>query len=557
MIKRATTSLLSLLLVAGLALGGCAGGPAGGPGGAASPTAPGQELTLNLGTEPPTLDPNKATATNAFVLLSNTMEGLVRPDEGGQVEKGSGAAADWQVSADGLTYTFTLKDGLTWSDGEPVTAHDFAYSWLRALDPQTASEYAYQLYYIEGAEAWNTLPVDAPDFTARSAALRDQVAIEVPDDHTLRVRLTTPTPYFLSLMAFPTYLPVRQDYVEQYGDQFASEADRLVYNGPFVISRWAHEAEVILEKNPRYWDAENVRVDRITFQMIKEAQTALNLFDAGELDQVQVPGEFLPVYAEKGLQTVARASTYYITLNTTDPILKNAKVRQALSMALDRTLFVTGVAKDGSVPAAGFTPPSLAGVADRRFRAISGELLPDAARTADARQLLREGLQELGLEQLPPLTLLISDASTTRRYAQGFQEMWRQNLGIDVQLEPVAFKVRLQRARQGDFQMVFGAWVGDYNDPMTFMDMFVTGGGFNDPQWSNARYDALIATAKESTDNQERMDAMAAAERILMTEMPVIPLFHGANNWVTRPGVQGIRYFPLGGDFDLKYVQVG
>lgn len=562
MLRRKGKALaLALLLLGAVGLSACGGGSRGGT----DPTQPepgkttdAQLITLNLGTEPPNLDHNKTTDSASFDILTNVMEGLVRLGEGGRIDKGSGQAADWTISPDGKKYTFVLKDGLKWSDGKPVTAHDFAYSWLRALDPKTASEYAYQLYYIKGAEAWNAIATDAPDFAQKYEELKNQVAVRALSDKTIEVELETPTPYFLGLMAFPTYLPTRQDLVEQHGGKFGADADKLVFNGPFVLKSWTHEAELVLEKNPNYWDAGKVKLEKVLFKMIKDSNTAINMYEANELDSVGIPGEFIPQYKEKGLRTMADASTFYITFNLTNQIFANANLRKAFSLALDRKGFIDNVAKNGSVPASGYVPPSITMLGiDRPFRDTSGTFIPAGADPAAAREALAAGLKELNLAQLPPVKLLISDTSTTKRYAQGFQEMWNKNLGVQVELEPVAFKIRLQRARQGDYEMVFSGWIGDYNDPMTFMDMWVTDGGFNDAKWSNRTYDTLVKTAKETADQRSRLSAMAEAEKILLAELPILPLYHGASNWVEKPWFQGALHFPVGGSLDLKYAYVG
>lgn len=555
---------LAVLMLGAAGLSGCgsSAGPGKKPADQAAPAEPAkkaeaQTITLNLGTEPPNLDHNKTTDSASFDILNNVMEGLIRLGEGGKIEKGSGQAADWAISPDGKKYTFKLKEGLKWSDGKPVTAQDFAYSWFRALDPKTASEYAYQLYYIKGGEAWNSLKTDAPDFAQKYEELKKKVAIRALDDKTLEVELETPTPYFLGLMAFPTYLPTRQDVVEKHGDKFGADADKLVFNGPFVLKSWIHEDSLILEKNPNYWDANRVRLERITFKMIKDSTTAINMFEANELDAVGVPGEFIAQYKDKGLKTMAEASTYYITFNLKNKIFANANIRKALSLAIDRKGFIENVAKNGSLPAAGYVPPSITMIGiDKSFRDHSGTHLPPQADVVRAKEALAAGLKELGMEKLPPVKLLISDTSTTKRYAQGFQEMWNKNLGIQVELEPVAFKIRLQRARQGDYEMVFNAWIGDYNDPMTFMDMWVTDGGFNDARWSNKAYDDLIKSAKETSDQKVRLKAMSDAEKLLMAELPILPLYHSAANWVDKPWYKGALHFPVGGSLDLKYAYV-
>lgn len=546
------------VLTLSLLLAGCGGG--------STPAAPDAEqvLRLNLGEEPPSLDPQRARDALSFDVLNATQEGLVRLGEHGRLEKGSGLAADWSVSADGTRYTFTLKEGLLWSDGEPITAHDFVYAWRRALDPRTAAPYAYQLYYLKGGFAANnlTLPPGYPEDAAAKAeadaaiaAALDEVGVWAGDDRTLEVELAAPTPYFVSLTAFATYLPVRADLVEKYGDRFGSAPDRNAYSGPFVISSWQHEASLRLARNERYWDAGTVQLDGVHFVMVKDANTFINMYEAGELDATGIPGDFIPAYKDKGLKTRPDAVTFYLEFNTTDSVLQNAKVRRALALALDREGFVDNVIRDGSLPATGLVPPAMPGL-ERPFRAEVGDLLPARPQLDEARVLLDEGLRELGHSGPLRLTLLGGDSPTATKFAQAVQAFWQQNLGIQVDLESVAFMVGLDRIARGEFQINFGGWGADYNDPMTFLDLFVTDGGNNNSRFSNAEFDRLIEVAKFSGDQAERMAAMAAAETILMQEMPVAPLFFRAASYVEKPYVQGIIRHGVGAGTELKWAHI-
>ncbi len=553
--KRKSARLLAALLVLALALAGCTGsdkpdGGSDGDGGGGSATDK-QEITLNLGEEPPNLDSALATDTVSFDVLNNVMEGLIRT--GKDFEPLPGMAKDWEI--DGVHYTFHLREDARWSDGKPVTAHDFKYAWLRALDPRTASQYAYQLYYIEGAEAFNSADPEEVD-AAQLEELRDKVAIETPDDHTLKVTLTAPTPYWLGLMSFPTYLPQRQDIVEQHGDKYASSADTLVYNGPFIMEEWVHEDRIILKKNPNYWDADSVKLEKVTWLMIKDSATAIGMYEVGDLDRVGIPGDYIEQYRDKGLQTMAEAVTFYLVFNLEKPVFHNKKLRQAFNLALDRQGFADKVLKNGSVPAEGYVPSSMAGAGSKTFRDISGTLIDVDGDREKARQLWEQAKQELGIDSLT-VKLLGGDSDVAKKLSQGLQQMLQDALpGLTVELDPVAFNVRLQRTRDGDFDIVFAGWGADYNDPMTFMNMFVTGGPYNDARWSNQEHDRLIEVAETSTDQSERIEAMAAAEKIMMEELPILPLYHRAANWVQRDYLKGVLEFPLGASIDLKHAYV-
>lgn len=510
-----------------------------------------QEITLNLGEEPPNLDSALATDSVSFDILNNVMEGLIRL--GKDFKLMPGMATEWSTT-DNINYTFKLRQDAKWSDGKPVTAHDFKYAWLRALDPKTASEYSYQLYeYIEGAEEFAHLDAAAADYEAKAKAAREKVAITVEGDYTLKVKLIAPTPYWLSLMAFPTYMPQRQDIVEKHGEKYAADAANMVFNGPFVIDTWTHESEIILKKNTNYWDAGNVKLEKATFKMIKDANTAIQMYETGEFDRVGLPGDFIPKYqSDGGFSSMAEATTVYLTFNTKRKEFQNVKLRQAFSLAIDRKGFADNVLKNGSVPAEGYVPGSMAGEGGKTFRQISGSHIQVSGNKGEAQKLWEEAKKELGVSKLT-VSILHTDNSTTRRYVQGIQAMLQDNLpGLTVNLEAVTFAVRLDRAKKGDFDLVYQGWIGDYNDPMTFMNMFITGGSYNDSGWSNAQHDDLIKKAQTDRDNMKRMEYMAQAEKVLMTELPILPLYHPAANRVSRPYLKGILDFPLGGSTDLK-----
>jgi oligopeptide transport system substrate-binding protein len=548
------TAARALACVVGLALflAGCSGG-AGSGGGLKTPLAPKalpvQELRLNLGAEPPSMD-TTGTDEVSFQILANTLEGLVRMGEGSQVIPG--VAAHWEVK-NGVEYTFTLRDGAQWSDGHPVTSRDFQYAWLRILDPKTAADYAYLLYYIKGAEEYNTLSPDSPNYEARARDMRDAVGIAAPDDHTLKVTLKQPSLQWLKLTAFPTYYPVREDMVAKSGEQYANEPRSMVFDGPFVLDTWAHGDQIVLRKNEKYWDARAVRLDRVIFQMIKDPEVVIRMYDAGELDRADLPGEYIPAYqAEQGFSTVVDVTTWYVTLNLRRKELQSLNLRKALSLAFDRRQFIETVLRDGSIPAAGLVPPSIPGENGKSFRQISGVHFPPAADPGAARQLWTAGLQELGMSSLH-LRLLMMDSPRSKKLVQGLQEMLQSELpGLVLELEPEDLRAMVDRTREGDFDLAYAGWGADYDDPMTFLDMWLSTSPFNDARWSDQVYDVLIRKAQSTTDQSERVMALAEAERILAAQVPVIPLYHPAWGRVTRPWAKGIRDFPWGARLDLK-----
>lgn len=500
-----------------------------------------QVLRLNLGEEPPQLDPQKSTDGVSFQILNAVLEGLVRlgPDE--KPQKGSGLAKDWKVSADGLHYTFYLKDNIKWSDGNPITAQDIEYSWKRALDPKTASEYAYIMYPIKNAEKYNA-----------GQASADEVGVKALDDKTLQVDLEAPTPYFLSLTAFITYLPLEKSFVEKVGDKLASSPENLVYSGPFKLKEWNHEQNIILVKNDNYWDKNNVKLDEIDFDMIKDLNTVAQNYDAGQYDAINISGDYVAKYKDK-VKIHPNGFTYFLGFNNKNQIFKNANIRKAFGLSINRKEFTENVLKDGSIPAFGFVPNGIPGE-NGEYRKEVGNLFSENVNEAKA--LLTKGMKELNITSLPKIVLLADDTDIAKKEAQAIQEFWKKNLGVNVEIQNVAYKIRLQMYSQGQYDVVLTRWGADYNDPMTFMDLWLSDGGNNNVFYSNPEYDKLIKEAKSTNDNKLRMDDMKKAEKILMDDMPISPLFFSATAYVQQDYVKGIVRHAVGVDSDWKWAYI-
>jgi len=543
---KSVARVLAVLLVAVLAvscLSGCGQK-------ASAPERPVRVLRLNLGEEPPDLDPGTSHDSVSLQVLNNVLEGLVRVGPGEKIEKGSGLAADWSASSDGLRYVFTLREA-KWSDGVPVRAQDFEYAWKRVLDPRTGSSYAYLMYGIKGAKALNSVDPKAPasEIEAKMAA----VGVRAVDDRTLEVVLERPVPYFLSLLAFPTFFPVRRDVVEKHGDAFASEPDRMVYCGPFVIREWQHEAKMVLERNPSYWDAGGVALDRVEFAMVKDQNAAVNMFDAGELDAVMVPGEFLEKYREQGLlKPVPVAGSWYLMYNLKKPAFRSVDARLAFSLAVDRRQLADAVLKNGSLPAASLVPPAVPGPGGRPFTEAVGKLFPESADPAAA----REALARSGFPAGRKVVLLASDTALQKKVAAALQEMWRKNLGVEVEVQSVAFKVWIDRMKKGDFDLCLCGWGADYNDPMTFLDLWVTGAPYNSGGYSNPEYDRLVEEASACLDEAKRFGLLVECEKLIARDLPAAPLWWPVRGFAEKPGVEGIVHHPVGADLDLKWAKV-
>lgn len=499
-------------------------------------------LNLNNTSEPGSLHPALAQGTHESWILEHSFEGLTSKDEKGNIIPG--VAEKWEPSEDGLTWTFTLKDDVKWSNGDPVTAHDFEYAWKYALAPETAAYYAYQLYYLAGGEEYNS---------GKGSA--DDVGVKATDDTTLVVTLVNPTPYFLDLTSFYTYYPVNKA-VQEANPDWAKSADNYVSNGAFVMTEWKNKESIKLEKNENYYDADKVKLDEVNLVMIDDDTTAYQMYQTGELDllypitpdvQGTLVGSDNPEF-----QIAPDLSVYYYNLNSDVKPFSNAKVRKALSMAIDRQSLVDNVSQGGQTPAFGVIPAGINDVSGD-FNANSGTLFEE--NVEEAKKLLAEGLAEEGMSSLPEFSILFNTNDAHKAIAEAIQAMWKENLAVDVTLENVEFQVKLDREKAGDYQISRAGWVGDYVDPMTFLDLWVTDGPYNDARYSNTEYDALIDAAKKEMDPAKRSEQMHKAEEVLINDMPIIPIYFYTKPFLTKEYVSGI-YTPINSYPQFKYADV-
>ena len=548
--------MFSLVIVTSLTLAACgSGGTSGDPadeGTSEGDTATSeegapdevQELHITENQEPPDLDSAKSTDSVSFTILNNVNEGLMRLDENNEPVPGM-AEGEPEVSEDGLTYTFKLRDA-NWSDGTPVTAHDFEYAWKRALDPETASQYAFILYYIKNAEAYNAGEAEA-----------DDVGVKALDDKTLEVELERPVPYFLSLTAFSTYLPQKQEFVEEQGDNYAKEDDALLYNGPFVLQNWEHEAGWELAKNEQYWDAENVQLDLITVDVVKETSTSVNLYESGEIDRTQgLSSDYVSQFKDReDYQERMEYTLFYIVPNMNNEFLANDKIRKAIASAFDKEAHAEVILNNGSVPAYGLVPPEMPGPEGQTFREANGDLKP-AATVEEAKQLFEEGLKELGLDEPPAVEYLTDDTEGARRSAEFIQEELRKNLGLELKINQQTFASRLDLSREGKFELVLSGWGADYNDPLSFMDLFITDGPYNDGDWSNPDYDDAIEFAMTSNDPAERMQRLLDAEPLLIEDAGIIPVYFRGQGYLWQPYIKELYHHPYGPEWSFKWAYI-
>ena len=517
------------------ALMGCGGNKSG--------STSGQSIIYNLGEDPETIDPTLNTSLGAGTVILNAFEGLMTLNE--KDEPVEGAAESMQVSEDGLVYTFKLRQDGKWSDGKPVTANNFKYSWLRALDKATAAEYSYQLYYIKNAEKFYNGEVSA-----------DEVGIKVIDDYTLEVTLEAPTTYFPELLTFATYAPLREDIVSADPEGWATKADTYISNGPFKLVQWDMKDQLVFEKNENYWDADKVKLDSLTYKLIGDETTAYSELKAGTIDVVDsVPTNEIEPGKEEGLvKILPKLGNYYMGINVgkqdsmkeeAKKALSNKLVRQALNLAIDRQEIIDNVGKGDQVPAYSFVPEAVPGKDGADFTTKQYYDPKDMKGNIEkAKELLKEAGYENG-QGLPTFELMYNTEGSHKDVCQIIQQNWAE-IGVKVELSNQEWAVFLNTRQQGHYEIARQGWVGDYNDPMTFLDLFVTGGGNNDCGFSNAKYDELIAAAKVETDANKRMDMLREAEDILMEEMPMLPIYYYTTVMAWNDNVDGIHVSKLG-----------
>ena len=502
-----------------------------------------QEIVYNLGSDPQTIDPLLNTAIDGSNVIVNAFECLMVLNENNEAVPG--AAESYEVSDDGLVYTFKLRKDGKWSDGEPVTANDFYYAWMRGLNKETAAEYCYQFFYIKNGEKYYN-----------GEATADEVGLKVLDDYTLEITLEAPTAYYPQLLAHQTYSPVREDIVTANPDTWATSPDTYIGNGPFKLVRWDMKDQLVFEKNDNYWDADNVKLEKITYKLVTDETTAYSELKAGNFDVVNsVPTNEIEPGKNDGLVKIfPKLGTYFFAINVgkQDSMSENVKnalsnklVRQALALAIDRQEIIDNVGKADQVAAYSFVPLGITTSDGNEFSSKEYYDPSDMDGNIEkAKELLKEAGYENG-EGLPTIELMYNTEGAHKDVCQIVQENLAK-IGVNVELTNQEWAVFLSTRQTGEYQIARHGWIGDYSDPMTFLDMWVTGGGNNDCGFSNSEYDSLIAEAKVETDTKKREELLRQAEDILMDEMPVIPVYFYTTVMAWNDDVEGVLVTALG-----------
>lgn len=564
--------LLALALVGvmslGMLLSGCGGTSAQSPSPSPSASAPaestpaeGFDMAVCIASEPQTIDPALNSAVDGAIMTQHMFEGLMKwVDSGNPVnDKGNmnyaalaaGQAESYEKTDNGdgtVTYTFKIRSDAKWSDGQPVTANDFVYSWQRLANPLTAADYCYMIDMVQGYAAVNAGKADPTT-----------LGVSAPDESTFVVNLTYDCPYFLEICAFPAAFPVRQDIIEAYGDTWTTDdnSSHYISNGPWKLAEWVHDSYIKMVPNEYHYDAANLGPNSLTFQLMEDQNSMLAAYRSGDLQFIEdMPvDEIAGLLASGELNIVDYIGTYYVCYQTQAAPFDNALVRQAFTLAIDSKYIVEQVTQTGQVPATGFVP---AGIYDADangddFRTVGGDYwdapVDDATYQANcekARQLLAEAGYPNG-EGFPTVTYLYNTSDAHKAVGEALQQMWQEELGVTVQLQNQEWNAFLETRKKGEYQIARNGWIADYNDPCSFLDMWYTGGGNNDAQYSNPEYDAMIDAAKATSDPAERMSYFHKAEDIIIgQDWALGPIYFYTQKYMMADDISGAFYTPLG-----------
>ncbi|WP_282941515.1 peptide ABC transporter substrate-binding protein [Paenibacillus sp. RC67] len=513
--------------------------------------APAQEFRINLSAEPPALDSSIATTNPTFTILNAINEGLYRLDKDGKPQPALAKELP-KISPDGLVYTITLRDGLTWADGTPLKAGDFEYAFKRTLDPATKAKYASMLAWIKGGAALTKAKPEEVE------AKKAEVGVKAKDDKTLEITLEKPVAFFTDQLSMPLFFPQKSDFVKAQGDKYGADADKVIGAGPYKLEKWDHEQQLTLVKNDKYWDAANVKLNKVTVNVVKDASTSLNMFETKQVDLTELKGDQFKMYEGKPELTLKKefVSSYVMFQVKKVPAFANAKVRQALGMAIDRKALNEVVLGGASIPSTGLVPGTVSDGNKQEFRKVAGDTQP-AFDAAKAKTLLAEGLKELNMTSLPPFKLTSDDTDSSKKTIEFIQAQWKQNLGVDVTGEPLPFALRVKNMQEGNFDTLIGLWGADYNDPMTFLDMWLSDNkSFNYMGYSNPVYDELVRGADKEVDLAKRSKMLVDAEKQLMSDMPLSPLYFRTRPYAKNVNVDGLILPAMSKEWELKWVNI-
>lgn len=501
-----------------------------------------QVLNMVEASEIPTMDSSLAHDNVSFTVLSNVNEGLYRLGKASEPELAM--AQDDQVSEDGLVHTYTIRDA-NWSNGDPVTAADFVFAWQRVF--KETGQYGSM---FETANILNASEIVTGEKQA------DTLGVKALDEKTLEVTLTTPNALLGQLLTFPTFLPQNQKFVESQGEKYALEADNLLYNGPFILSEWKHDASWKYQKNTKYWDADTVKLDEVNVFVVKEAATQLNLYDTNKVDSINLSSASVDQYKDdKDFITLADSEIFFLRFNHNHKALGNKNIRRAIDMSWDKQAHVDRILNNGSLALYGLVPKNFStSPTGKDFRELNGELNHGDIKEAQA--YLAKGLKEIGQDSVD-ITLTVSAVEGNDKTAEYLKNQLEKNLPqvkIKLKLVPVEQRYELESALE--YEMVISAWGPDYIDPMTYIGMWVTKGSANRMDYSNPKYDALVKNISSEEDTTKRYEMMLEAEKMLFEDAAIAPLYQRGLAVLQRSTINGLVRHPSGPDFSFKWTEI-
>ena len=506
-------------------------------------------ITLAYPFEPPQLDGTRATDVSSSFVLGHIMEGLLRLDEHGNIAPG--VAESWQIEP--TQAIFHLRPNALWSDGKPVTAQDFVYGWRKVVDPATASEYAFIMYPLRNAEA-----------ISKGEMKPDSLGVRALDDRTLQVEFQQPIAYFDKLATFKTYYPIRQDFYESRGGRYGADAEDLLFNGPFTLARWVHGAHLRFEKNPTYWNRDTIRMNAVDIPYITtDSAAVMNLYKDDKVAMVGAslgldPEQLKEVLVQRWpMERFNEGAIFFLEFNHRDGRLThNLHLRKAIQLVFDPGELVNQVIKlPGYLPGQSLFPVWLRG-ADGLFRQ-EYPATPPKPDIAAAREHLERARKELGIDTWPPISLLCDDRPLTSRITEYLQARLKEELGLEVRIDRQIFKQRLAKMTAGEFDIVMAGWSPDFDDPMTFGDLFASWNLNNRGRYAGAELDRQVRIAMASLDPKTRMDAFGKVQSILIDEAVIVPMYERGQVFVRNPQLQGVVRRVVGTDPDFTHAYLG
>ena len=535
------TKIVGTLIAAAFVLSGCGKG-------SGLYDDKGQVYRSTLSQDMSTLDNVMASDNVSFRMFTQVYEGLYVLDKNDKAIPGV-AKGEPKISKDEKRYTIDLRHDAKWSNGDPVTANDFVYSWRKAVDPKTGSEYAFIMNYLKNAE----------DVNSGKKPVKD-LGVKALNKYKLQIDLEKPVPYFKELLAFGTYMPQDEKVAKKEGDQYGTGAEKAVYNGPFKMKDWKAEDKIMMVRNDKYWDKKNVKLDRVNYKILKDQQAGASLYETGSVDSTGISAEQVDKYKDSpALFKKLNASTFYLKMNEKEvPEFKNKDLRYAIAQSVNKQAYVDNVLGDGSKPFDNFTSKETALLPNSTKDYAETVKSPLKYNVKEAQDHLAKAKKALGKDKMT-FTLNTEDTPSSKISAEYIKSDIEKNLpGVTVKIKQMPFKQRLNSELSMTYQMSLSGWGPDYPDPTSFLETMTKGNAQNNTDWSNQEFDAMLKEANGPllTKEKQRINKLREAEELLLNEAPVAPIYQQGGASLRNPQIKGIQYHQIGGDISLKHVYI-